>query len=277
MTAFHTSAPAEEKKKDAAVPSSGGGFLGTGLSPLYAIPVGIVAAIPILTHEMLILNAESQLVACFTAFVITAYTQGGDAIGKNLDDRAAAVTAEHNAVEDANIAAVTAVISAHKTRLSLLEDVQAIHKAGLDVRQTLERAKTGQLKWEMKDSVEGKLNSLIAREQARNERLTARLTANSTATVTDNFTKDAKAKGAALDAALAVLRGDKAAAAIDPIPKMYSQYFKELNVRAAASVGKPRTLSDKAHKAISDEIKAIQKKEGLENLKYEYPKVRTSA
>jgi hypothetical protein len=90
----------------------GGGFLGTGLSPLYAIPVGIVAAIPVITHEMLILNAETQLVACFAAFVITAYTQGGDAIAKNLDDKAAAVTAEHNAVEDANIAAVQAVIDA---------------------------------------------------------------------------------------------------------------------------------------------------------------------
>jgi len=116
-SAFHSSSPVKSETKEV----EGGGFMGTSLSPLFAIPAGIFAAIPMIQNQWLVLDAESQLVGCFAAFVLIAYTQGGDAIAKSLDDRADAVQAEHNLIEDANIGAVQATIDAHKKRVAMIQ------------------------------------------------------------------------------------------------------------------------------------------------------------
>ena len=55
---------------------------------MYAIPTGILLGIPIIQKQILVLDAESQLVGCFAAFVITAYTQGGgENKNKQQDER----------------------------------------------------------------------------------------------------------------------------------------------------------------------------------------------
>merc|ERR1719321_379946 len=94
---IRTTAPAMAPEESAPATPEGGGFLGTGLSPLYAVPAGIFAGIPIIHNQVLVLNEETQLVGCFAAFVITAYTQGGAAVAKMLDDKAQAIIEEHSA------------------------------------------------------------------------------------------------------------------------------------------------------------------------------------
>ena len=65
-----------------------GGLFGTGLSEWFALPVGIAAAVPLIKFDWYVINEETQLMAVFIAFVVTLYTQGGDAIYKAIDERA---------------------------------------------------------------------------------------------------------------------------------------------------------------------------------------------
>lgn len=51
----------------------------------FALPVGMFIAIPTLANEVLVLNAETQLVACFIIFASTMYTSLGGPVAKYLD------------------------------------------------------------------------------------------------------------------------------------------------------------------------------------------------
>ena len=240
--------------------------MGTSLSPLYAIPVGITFGIPILHNEVLILNAETQLVACFSAFVITAYTQGGDAIAKMLDARAEAIIDEHNKIEDANISAVQAVIDAHKQRLNLIEDMSAIKAETAAAVKKLEAAKTAEFHFAMKENVESKLVNMIAREETVLQRISARLTSEAKAVVTAKFNASKEAKASALDGALAALKG--APVKSNPVKELYQGYFKDFTKHMESQAGKTVTLSPEETASVIAEIKLIQAREGIDSDKF---------
>ncbi len=71
--------------------------------------MGIIAAVPALTQDIIIISEETQIVGCFVMFVSAIYTQFGDAIAKNLDAQSAAVLSALNKQEDINVE-VTKVI-----------------------------------------------------------------------------------------------------------------------------------------------------------------------
>ena len=58
---FHYSARREEEAKDATSSevAEKGGFMGTGLSHLYAIPVGVAFAVPVIEFEWYLVNEET--------------------------------------------------------------------------------------------------------------------------------------------------------------------------------------------------------------------------
>lgn len=263
VAAFHTT-PVTSAKKEEAAPATG--FMGTSLSPLYAIPVGITFGIPIIHNEVLILNAETQLVACFAAFVITAYTQGGDAIAKNLDAKAQAMMEEHNKIEDANISAVQAVIDAHKKRLNLLEDLESIAAESKACVSKLEAAKSSELKFAMRDDIESKLINMASREEMILQKISSQLTSNAKAQVTAQFKASDKAKASSLDAALAALNGKPSST--NPVKELYTNYFKDYTKYLTTNAGKVVNLTAEQTAHVNEEIKAIQKKEGLEGVKY---------
>jgi hypothetical protein len=80
------------------------GFMGSGLSHLYAIPVGVAFAVPILEFQWFIPNEETLLASCFLGFCVVAYTQGGDMISKSFKNEADAMLQLQNDAEDEVIA-----------------------------------------------------------------------------------------------------------------------------------------------------------------------------
>ena len=110
---FHYSARREEEAKEGSSEAADAGFMGTGLSHLYAIPAGVAFGVPLIEFNWLVINEETlvrisvsffesrsgkifqvsdtfasfllvQLASTFLAFCVVAYTQGGDAIAKSL-------------------------------------------------------------------------------------------------------------------------------------------------------------------------------------------------
>merc|ERR1719183_1589919 len=154
---FSTAAVSDDKKEES------GGFF-SNLSPLYAIPTGIILGIPIIQNEVLILNEETQLVACFAAFVITAYTKGGDAIAASLDEKAAAIQREHNLIEDAQINAVQAVIDGHKKRLTLAADLESLAAQTEATVKAANAAAGHKLRHVKRDDVERQLTAVHLKE-----------------------------------------------------------------------------------------------------------------
>jgi len=52
----------------------------------FALPIGLFIGIPTMANEVLVLNAESQLVACFILFCATMHSQVGGMVAKSLDE-----------------------------------------------------------------------------------------------------------------------------------------------------------------------------------------------
>lgn len=250
---FSTVPATEEKKEE-------GGFL-SNLSPLYAIPTGIILGIPIIQNEVLILNEETQLVACFAAFVITAYTKGGDAIGASLDDKAAAIQKEHNLIEDSQIEAVQAVIDGHKARLTLHDDLKSISDHSKAMLVKASEAYGKKLSHARRDDVERQLAAVYAKETQSIDRLSGDLTSAATASVRASFAADEKAQKAALDNAVATLQGKAAGA--DPVQGLFQGFFKDFAAERTKAMKGETTLSAETLQAVQDEVEALAKKEGL--------------
>ncbi len=65
--------------------------------------MGIIAAVPALTQDIVIISEETQIVGCFVMFVAAIYTQFGDVIAKSLDSQSEAVLSALNKQEDINV------------------------------------------------------------------------------------------------------------------------------------------------------------------------------
>mgnify|MGYP000105839977 CR=1 FL=1 len=254
MANFSTApAATEEKKED-------GGFL-ANLSPLYAIPTGIILGIPIIQNEVLILNEETQLVACFAAFVITAYTKGGDAIAASLNEKAQAIQKEHNLIEDAQIEAVQSVIDGHKKRLTLASDLEAINATSESIAVLANKAYGEKLRHVKTDDVERQLNAIYTKEQQSLDRLTGDLSSAATSAVRASFANDQKAQQVALDNAIAQLQGKEVKS--DPIQKAFSTFFKNYSADKTKAMKGETTLTDEDIAQVTEEITALMKKENL--------------
>ena len=251
---FSSVAPTEEKKEE--------GFF-DNLSPLYAIPTGIILGIPIIQNEVLILNEESQLVACFAAFVITAYTKGGDAIAASLDAKADAIQAEHNLIEDANIEAVQAVIDGHKKRLTLAKDLADIDAASSAILKTASVASSNKFRHAFRDMVDTRLSQIATKEKNMLDKAGKELAENATATVRAQFSASKEAKGEALVNAIAVLQGK--ANKSDPVQGLFSRYFKNYSAEKTKALSQELTIPADVLATVKNDIEALAKREGLED------------
>jgi len=128
---FHASAKREEDATANAAPpveESKGGLFGTGVSEWFALPVGIVAAVPLIKFDWYVINEETQLLAVFLAFCVTLYTQGGEAIYKSLDEKARNLLKEHNQAEDKVIEALEQKLVFLKANQNMANDFTAINE-----------------------------------------------------------------------------------------------------------------------------------------------------
>lgn len=257
---FHASAKREEEAKaDAvAVEESKGGLFGTGLSEWFALPIGVAAAVPLIKLEWYVVNEETQLLAVFLAFCVTFYTQGGDAVYKALDQKAVDLLKEHNAVEDKVIKALEAKLEGFKASHNMVNDFEAINQIRKETYEKLNKAGAIKPHHDFKAQVE-KMVNMIAQEEANvTEKTKMALMTEATASVTSKFTSDKALKKAALDAAIAKLKGGKAE---DPVLSAFVQFFKDKGAAAAASKDDSEEKAQRA--ALVAKMNGVCKSEGF--------------
>lgn len=233
--AFHVSAPRKEEVDASAVVEAEpkGGLFGTGYSEWFALPLGMTAAIPVIHFDWYVINEETQLAAVFIAFCVTVYTQGGEAIYKSLDANATTMLKEHNDSEDKVIDALEGQLEFLKNNTSQVEHFEAIHALRGKAYDDLNAAGAIKPQHEFKSQVERMLDMIAVEEASVTEKTKGKLMAEATANVTEQFNSTKALKKAALDSAIATIKGG--AASDDPVQKAFVKFFKDKAVAAKKS------------------------------------------
>ena len=232
MSHFHYSAPRkeEEKEADATEPAS------SGISPLYAIPVGVAAAVPILEFGWFKPDAETLLASTFLGFCVVAYTQGGDMMANMFKDEAKDMLKAQNEAEDAVIAKLEESVEYMKLTENIVEDYQAVYD--LTEASYAKLNASGKIKpqHELKAQMEKMLAMMAAEEANAYEKAKVAMMADATDAVTAEFASNKDLKKAALNSAIAKLtgKGGKAAKA-DPVRDEFVKYFQQTAANAKAS------------------------------------------
>jgi len=231
--AFHVSSRREEEAKVPATTGKGGLF-GTGISEWYALPVGIAAAVPAIKFDWYIINEETQLAAAFIAFCVVVYTQGGDAIHKALDERAQNLLKEHRETEEDLIEEMESLVKHLGNQLEIPEIMEDMNKIREETYAKLNAAGAIKPKHDLRAQVE-RILSMIAHEETSNtEKMKAALMQEATASVSEQFATSKQLKKAALDAAIATLKGG-AKTGDDPVKAAFVKFFKDKGAEAAKS------------------------------------------
>lgn len=255
---FHASAPRREEDKKEDAPFSKGGLLGTGVNEWYALPLGVGAAIPILEYQWFVINEELQLAACFMMFCVGCYVHGGDAVYSYFDDQAKAMLKEHHDAEDELIAAYQDKLNVLKMNKGMVGEFQAINKLREETYANLNKAGAIEPLYEFKGQMERALGMIIQEEASVADKAKHALMEEATATVSKEFAKSKELKKAALDSAIAKLKGDKAQ---DPVLKSFQQFFK---AKAADAKKKDDGSEEKAQRdALVAKLNGVAKNEGF--------------
>jgi len=232
VSSFHYSAPRKEEEKDAAVavePAS------SGISPLFAIPIGVALAVPILEFQWFDPDAETLLASTFLGFCVVAYTQGGDMIANLFKDEAKDMLKAQNQAEEEVIAKLQESVDYMKLTENIVQDYQSVY----DLTETsyVKLAASGIIKpqHELKAQMEKMLTMIVAEETNQYEKAKAAMMADATTAVTAEFASNKDLKKAALTAAISKLTGKGKAAASEPVRDEFVKYFKQSAVNAKAS------------------------------------------
>jgi len=227
--AFHASVKRDEEAKEV-TPANGaptfdkGGLFGTGINEWFALPVGVAVAVPLIKFDWYVVNEETQLAAVFLAFCVTLYTQGGDAIHKSLDERAQTILKDHNEAEDKVIEALQKQLDFLKGNTQQVEHFEAIHKMRGEAYERLNTAGAIKPQHELKAQVEKMLDMIAAEEASVTEKTKLALMAEATESVTKQFSSTKALKKAALDSAIASIKGTNKAN--DPVKDAFVKFFK---------------------------------------------------
>jgi len=240
VNGFHSGAVLrEEEKKEAAVESAAPSPFS---DPLIAGPIGLACAIPALQNGFYVLNEESQLACCFLLFCTSVYKFGGSAISNFFDEKAAAILAEHNAIEDANLKLAKETLEAHKNQLSILEDVSSIQEAHQGVLETSRKVAELKLRHEMRDLFVKNLEGISELESLYDSKLQDNMVASAYNNVLADVEKGGKSlKDAAFTNALNALNGQ--ASENDVISDLYKKHIKTFAENVKSFEGKEVELT----------------------------------
>jgi hypothetical protein len=235
--AFHYSARREEDAKAVTETSSEvadkGGFMGTGVSHLFAIPVGVAFAVPLIEFEWFLVNEETLLASTFLAFCVVAYTQGGEMLSKALKDESTAMLKIQNDAEDQIITKLQENLDYMKLTENIVQDYQDAFDLTKESYKKLNAAGAIKPQHDLKAQME-KLVSMIANEE-QNVYGKAKLSlmTEATASVTAEFSSNKDLKKTALDNAMATLTGK--AGASDPVQTAFVKFFQKKQAAAKAA------------------------------------------
>lgn len=173
---------------------------------------------------MLILDAETQLVACFILFCSTMYTQVGGMIGKSLDNYGNEVADELKAVDNAMLEQINSAVEANQSAITLEED----YKQYCQLTDQLAAAQADVLNQRevhlYREAIVKKLDSLQALEDSAVQAIRNRMLTKVKSDVVKTFTTDQKAKDLALTRAIEVLSGGaKAKLGKDVVGDVFAQ------------------------------------------------------
>merc|ERR1711871_875545 len=171
----------------------------------FAIPAAMLVGIPAISNEVIVLSEELQLTAVFILFCSTMYTQAGGMLSKGLDDYSKEIEDKFKAVDDNMLVSLKSAQTANKQLADLEGDVKSM----FELKDSLASVKAETLNKEQqhkfREEIVRKLDALVALEDTAVNALRARMVDKVKADVVATFQKDAKAKEAALVAAMAVL------------------------------------------------------------------------
>ena len=240
---FHASSKREEENKPAEV--SKGGLFGTGYSEWYALPVGLVAAVPAIKFDWYIINEETQLMAAFIAFCVVVYTQGGDAIHAALDEKAKQLLKENRESEQEVIDEMEQLVQHFGNQMEIPELMEEMNLIRAETYAKLNAAGEIKPKHDLKAQVERILSMLASEESSNTEKAKHALMAQATAAVSEQFASDKAMKKAALDAAIATIKGGKKTGG-DPVKDAFVTFFKN---KAAEAKKSKEDVEGKAQRA----------------------------
>jgi Mitochondrial ATP synthase B chain precursor (ATP-synt_B) len=235
------------------------GFLGTGISHLYALPLGVCAAVPILEFQWFRPNEEMLLASTFVAFCVVAYTKGGAAIANGFKDEANAMLKIQNDAEAEVIAKMEENLAYMKLTENIVTDYQAVFDLTKQSYDKLNAAGKIKPAHHLKAQVEKVLHMIATEEQASYEKAKTAMMKEATDAVTAKFLSDDGLKKAALQSALAKISGNKATA--DPVPKAFVDFFKEKGL--AAKKADSQAELKEARAAMLAKMNAIAENEGF--------------
>mmetsp|Transcript_11902 Transcript_11902/g.14866 ORF Transcript_11902/g.14866 Transcript_11902/m.14866 type:complete len:303 (+) Transcript_11902:141-1049(+) len=228
---FHATPKREEEAEVKAPAAIKSGLFGTGLSEWYALPIGLTAAIPIVHYDWYVINEETQLAAVFIAFCVAFYTHGGDIVYKSLHEQGEAILKEQNEVEDKVIEALEEKLAYLKDNSNVVEYFEAINAERAQAYERLNAAGAIKPQHDFKAQIERALNMIAQEEASVAEKKKMALLADATASVTEKFIGEKALKKAALDAAIANIKGSSKKGS-DPVRDAFIQFFKETGAAA---------------------------------------------
>lgn len=241
-------------------PVKKGGLFGTGLSEWFALPIGITAAVPLIKYEWLVVNEETQLLAVFIAFCVTFYTQGGDALYKSMDETAKTILKEHTEAEDKVIASMKKKLEFLKANSNMVDDFEAINKIREEAYVHLNKAGKVKPQHDFKAQMERAIAIIVQEEQNVAEKAKTALMEEATAAVTAQFGTSKELQKAALDSAIAKIKGT-AKAGEDPVQATFIQFFKDKAADAAKADDGSEAAAQRA--ALVNKLNATAKNEGF--------------
>lgn len=260
---FHFSARREEEAKEetSSEVADKGGFMGTGLSHLYAIPAGVAFGVPILEFNWLVVNEETLLASTFLCFCVVAYTQGGDAIAKMFQDEADSMLQLQQEAEDEVIAKMEENLEYMKLTENIVQDYQDVLALTEASYAKLNAAGKIKPQHDLKAQVEKMLNIIASEEASSYDKAKTAMMVEATEAVTAKFADDKALKKAALDNALSKLTSGKASAGGDPVQGAFVKFFQDKS--AAAKKSDDGSEEKEARASMITKMNAVAEAEGM--------------
>lgn len=191
----------------------------------YFVPLGILVGVPALVNEGLVIDMETQILGAFLFTVGAVYNEFGTAIGESLDGERKEVQNAMNVVDESLLQNVHEAVATNKNMLDLESEVKSIHGLTDDMAIVQADYLNAHEEHKYRDAIARKLDSLVALEDTAATAIRARMLNKVQDDVLNTFKSDAKAKDAALAAAMSVLSGSNATTGAKQGADIVGQYY----------------------------------------------------
>lgn len=227
--------------------------------PIYSVPLGIAFAVPAIHYEWYIFNEETQLAACFIAFVAVIYKNFGGTIYDALEEDGRRILEEQNKVEDQVIAILQEQRDDIAAQANVVQDAKDVYALKVETYEKLNAV--GKIKplHEFKAQVEKILTLVEHEEKNMIEKQKVSLMEEATLAVTNQLLTNKKLQKQCLDNAIAQLKGEKTTS--DPVKDTYVQFFKWKAGEAGKMDAAAETMANR--EAILTKMNAVAANEGF--------------